>query len=421
MEYTITNARIFFQGRIQSYDLLIRDGKIVKIGRDLKADSTVDARGLLILPGGIDSHVHFRDMGEAHKENWFTGSSSAAAGGVTTVIEHPNTVPPTTTVPALKKKLMAAEISVVDYGINAGVTGDYEDLISLKKEGITAFGEIFMADLEEEKIFEALKIARETGTTACMHAEDRKSVLEDPKRPEICEINAIESVLKMKKSLGVKLHICHLSTKRGLELLKGRKITKEVTPHHLLLSKDDFERAGSFAKMNPPLRDESDRASLWQGMREGDIDIMASDHAPHTIEEKSMQVLDAPSGVPGVETMIPLMLPFVKKDIIPLERLVALASHNPARIFGLESKGAIEVGKDADLIFIDMKAEEKIKPDKLHSKCCWTPFEGKNAIFPVKVLIRGEIVFEDGTVKGKAGFGNFLRGSGSSTGIETKS
>ncbi|MDY6865399.1 MAG: dihydroorotase [Halobacteriota archaeon] len=411
MKFTITNARIFFQGRIQSYDLLIRGGRIEHIGKDLKAENNMDARGLLILPGAIDSHVHFRDMGEAQKEDWFTGSLSAAAGGVTTVIEHPNTVPPTTTVDALKKKLKAAERSIVDYGINGGVSGDYEDLFSLKKEGVTAFGEIFMADLEDKEIFGALKIVKDTGKTACMHAEDRKSVLKDPKRPKICEIKAIESVLKMKKSLDVKLHICHLSTKRGLELLKGRKITKEVTPHHLLLSKDDFERAGSFAKMNPPLRDESDRASLWQGIREGNIEILASDHAPHTIEEKSMQVSDAPSGVPGVETMIPLMLPLVRKNMISLERLVEIASNNPAKIFGLESKGAIEVGKDADLIFIDMKAEEKIKPDKLHSKCIWTPFEGKTAIFSDKVLIRGEVVFEDGSVQCKAGYGNFLRSS----------
>jgi len=421
MEFAIKNARIFFHKEIRSYDLLIKDGRIGEIGRDLKADSTMDARGLLILPGGIDSHVHFRDMGEVHKEDWFTGSSAAAAGGVTTVIEHPNTVPPTTTVASLKKKLEVAKRSVVDYGINAGVTGGYENLTRLWKDGVTAFGEIFMDDLEDGDIFEALKIVGDIGATACIHAEDREAVLEDSTRPKICEIRAIETVLKMRKSLGVKLHVCHLSTKRGLELLKGKNVTKEVTPHHLFLSEDDFKKAGPFAKMNPPLRNESDKAFLWQGIRDGTIDILASDHAPHTIEEKSVDILDAPSGVPGVETMIPLMLSSVKKDQISLERLVTLASHNPARIFGLTRKGAIEIGKDADLIFVNMKAEKKIKSDKLHSKSCWTPFEGRNAIFPDKVLLRGGVVFEDGVEQGKAGYGNFLSGAGPCEGIEPQS
>ncbi|MDY6965471.1 MAG: dihydroorotase [Halobacteriota archaeon] len=412
MDCVIKNSKLFMCGEIQNLNLSIKDGVINKIGKDLKADNVIDAGGLLILSGAIDAHVHFRDMGEMHKEDWYTGSCAAVAGGVTTVIEHPNTKPPTTSVIALKKKLKTAERSIVDFGINAGVTDDPSELRELWNHGVTAFGEIFMTDLDEGQLLKAFKMIKRLDATSCVHAEDKDLVSEKPTRPPICEIKAIESVLYMKKITDVKLHVCHLSTKRGLELLKESSASVEVTPHHLFLSEEDFKEHGSFVKMNPPLRGESNRRSLWHGLKDGSIDIIASDHAPHTKDEKSVDLPRAPSGVPGVETMVPLMLSAVKKGTISMDRFVSLTSFNPAKIFGLDRKGEIAVGKDADLIFVDMKNEREIEGGELHGKTRWTPFEGMKGIFPEKVILRGEVVFDDGEIVGEAGHGRFLTGGG---------
>jgi dihydroorotase len=393
----ITNSKVFFRGKIIDADIAIDDGKIIDIGRDLVDDYTIDADGLLILPGAIDAHVHFRDLKEKHKEDWYTGSSAAISGGVTTVIDHPNTNPPTTNVDHFEMKLKEAKNkSIVDFGINGGVE-EPPQMKNLWELGAMAFGEIFMYDHGEEEIQEALNEIKNLGAIACIHAEDRECIEEDPSRPDICECKAIENVLRMEEEM--KIHICHLSTKSGLELMKDSSATVEVTPHHLFLSKD------TSTIVNPPLRDESNRRYLWDNLDK--IDIIASDHAPHSMNEKE----EGAPGIPGVETMMPLMLSSVNKGLISLSRCVSLLSSNPARIFGLRSKGEIKIGKDADFVIVNMKEERKIEAEKMHSKAGWTPFKGMYGIFPKMTFVRGNLVY-DGEVVGKEGSGRFLSGMG---------
>jgi dihydroorotase len=228
-------------------------------------------------------------------------------------------------------------------------------------------------------------------------------------RPIASEVAAIEKVLAWSD----RLHICHLSTELGLKLVRaakknGKKVSSEVTPHHLFFNIKGYRHQGSYLKMNPPLRLQADNDALWAGLRDGSIDILASDHAPHLPEEKRDDIWEAPPGVPGVETILPLMLFAVKRNMIRLERLVDALATKPAKIFGLSSKGAIEIGKDADLVIIDPKAISKISAEKLHSRADWTPFEGFEAIFPKTTLVRGAVVY-DGDLEVSPGFGRFQR------------
>jgi dihydroorotase len=301
-------------------------------------------------------------------------------------------------------------------------------LKELWTSGITAFGEIFMAEsmgmlsVDDEVLLKSLQVIAGLGGIACIHAEDEQIIREsidklenkaNPNahslsRPNFCEVAAIAKAIRLAHDAVVKLHICHLSTKEGLGLI-GADVTSEVTPHHLLLSQNDWDRLGTFGKTNPPLRSELDRDDLWTGLY--GIDIIASDHAPHTIEEKKQDIWSAPAGVPGVETSLPLMLSAVKRGIISLQRVVELTSTNPARIFCLREKGEIAVGKDADLVFVDLNDVKPIKDSNLHSKAGWTPFEGMDAVFPKMTFVRGEIMY-DGEIVGEKGHGHFIPGSG---------
>jgi dihydroorotase len=232
-------------------------------------------------------------------------------------------------------------------------------------------------------------------------------------RPNLAESKAIEKVLSMTE----RAHICHLSTSEGLDLVraakrKGKRVSCEVAPHHLLFTKRDWRRQGTFLKMNPPLRDFRDKDALWDGLRNGDIDLVASDHAPHLPEEKKDEIWDAPPGVPGVETMLPLMLMAVRSNLLTLDRMVEALSRKPAKILGLASKGIIARGMDADLAIIDPRAASDIRADRLHSGAEWTPYEGKRALFPAVTMIRGEVVYMDGELFAKPGFGKNLPGPG---------
>ncbi len=426
-DLVIKNGRVFAGDKLVDADLAIKNGKIAKIARNLEGSEVINARQKLVLPGAIDVHVHFREPGLTHKEDWYTGSSAAAAGGVTSVIDQPNTDPPTTTAKAFKEKLkLARQKSIVDFGINAGVVKNAA-LEELWKGGATAFGEIFLADsaaLEVDYAFlkEALEKIASINALACIHAEDggmiRRNLgkyksssylgVHSGIRSAECEELAIRRVLELKREAGHKprIHICHLSTNAGLKLLRqSRGVSFEITPHHLLLSLKDYRRLKSFAKVNPPLRSKVDQQALFRAFARGEIPILASDHAPHLPDEKK-DLLKAPSGVPGVETMVPLLLAMVKKGLISLERVMHACSKNPARIFSLKNKGEIKPGSDADLFITDFRAM-KIKARKLHSRCGWTPFEGFEAVFPELTLVRGEVVF-DRDVVGKKGFGRLL-------------
>ncbi len=405
---------------MKSIDLWISEGRVAALGGPHRADERIDARGRLVLPGAVDAHVHFRDPGATYKEDWESGSTSAVAGGVTTVVDQPNTDPRTLDARSFELKLeLARRRSVVDFCINGG-PGEIEELVS---SGAAGIGEIFAYEHSDRELQRILERTEAAGALATIHAEDGEAIREasaqlaqvrEPEvhsraRPAAAEALAIEKALAWSD----RLHICHLSTGAGLELVtgarkQGKKVSCEVTPHHLLLNVKDYRSQGSFVKMNPPLRRQEDNDALWAGLRRGDVNILASDHAPHLPEEKRDDIWEAPAGVPGVETLLPLMLLSVKRNLIGLERLVDALSVKPAEIFGIESKGKIEVGKDADLVIVDPRNVREIRADRLHSRADWTPFEGKQAIFPEMTLVRGRVVF-DGDLEVRPGYGRFQR------------
>jgi dihydroorotase len=363
--------------------------------------------------------VHFRDPGFAYKESWESGSLSAAAGGVTTVVDQPNTDPRTLDAPSFRAKLeIAVRHSVVDFCLNGG-PGKIEELLRL---GASAIGEIFAYEHSDPGLRKILEETALPGALATLHAEDgsilreRADALRDRRDPEVHSLArpAEAETIALEKALAAtsRLHVCHLSTEDGLKMVKearssGKKVSCEVAPHHLLFDVRDYREQGTFLKINPPLRREEDCHALWEGLMKGEIDILASDHAPHLPEEKKALIWDAPPGVPGVETMLPLMLMAVRRNMLTLERLVDAVSARPADIFGLAGKGSLEIGKDADLVLINPRNIAKIKADRLHSQAEWTPYEKREAIFPETTVLRGEVVY-DGDLEAKPGYGRFL-------------
>lgn len=431
-ELVIENARVLFGADMVTCSIGIDEGRITRIAKILKGEQAYDARNLLALPGIIDSHVHFRDMGQEEKEDWLSGSKAAIYGGVTMVVDMPNTDPPTFDEESFKIKLSVAQNrSMVDFAINGGVSDNLKELPVLWRRGALAFGEIFMAkstggySVDELTLRSALLEIKKMGATASIHAEDEalnaqktKELLNDysadvysQMRPRESEINAVREAIRLEHETGAAMQITHISTAKTVELLRGEPITCDVTPHHLLLNMRHWALK-SHAKMNPPLRPQKDVEALWEAVRNGAIDVLASDHAPHTMAEKAVDVKSAPSGVPGVETMAPLMLKEVAGGRLPLQRFIDMTTANPARIFGISGKGRIEEGYDADLVFVDMNARRLIHGSELHSKAGWTPYEGFEGIFPAAVMQRGELLLDGKEFYGKRGAGKFIRGKG---------
>jgi dihydroorotase len=396
----IRNARVFHRNQVVLSDVLIESGMIAKIGSVHAGGQEIDARGRLLLPGAIDVHVHFRDLDEAYKEDWYSGSCAAAAGGVTTVVDQPNTKPPVCDERSYFRKQRAARKSIVDYGINAAIES-LDQLDGLWRLGVTAFGEVFVQEKSRKELQHALQTIKRLNAVLCVHAERRVDEISS-------ELEGIGEVLACNKEIGAKVHISHLSEASGLEFVRGsdQDVSCEVTPHHLFLSDLDQARLGPFGIMNPPLRSRQNVDTLWSHLSH--IDMIASDHAPHSTADKNMSY--PPPGVPGVQTLLPLLLS--RLDQISLERLVNLVSAAPASRFNLKNKGAIRKGYDADLILVDPNDRKIITPSVLQSKCGWTSFEGCVAVFPSLTMVRGEVVFSDGAIKGKKGWGNQVCGAG---------
>jgi len=435
-DLVIKNARILIDDAIQHAEIAIEKGRILKIGKIIgtgEVNQVIDAKGALVLPGAIDVHVHFRDPGMTKKEDWFTGSCAAAAGGVTAVIDHPNTIPPTIDIESFRKKQKEAKKSIIDYAVNAGVTKNLNFLKDLWESGAMAFGEIFMAEstgllnVDDRTLEQALDIIADLGAVSCVHAEDEQTrkqfvhILKGSLQPEaysksrpvLSEKIAVEKAMKLAGA--AKLHFCHISAGESLDAIrkakeKNKNLTCEAAPHHLFLSTKDWKRLGSLGKMNPPLRDYHEQQSLWAGLNDGSIDVLASDHAPHLEHEKMTDIWSAPAGVPGVETMLPLMLMAVKRNLLTLKRLIEVTCAAPAGIFGLR-KGVIAPGYDADLVISG--EVQKIRKERLHSKAGWTPYNGMEGIFPKITISRGDVVVEDGEIVAKRGRGSFIPGQGS--------
>ena len=447
----IQNTRILSDGRLVPAEILIEDGKIKGISKEFRIsayDEVIDAQNMVAIPAGIDAHVHFRDPGLTHKEDWYSGSCSAAAGGITTVLEHPNTIPPVVDKIGFSLKLKrASKKSVVDFSINGGVTNNLDKLSELWRLGVGVFGEIFMAEstgglnISKETLGSALSKIGKLGALACIHAEDDAMRLQNEQlfkndsspdlhskiRPNECEETAVKDCIQINRDAVTpsKLHFCHISTPDAVKVLSDARkqfsslenvghLTCEVTPHHLFLSSKDYGRLGTLGKMNPPLRSSEDATFMISALNSGLINSVASDHAPHMYYEKDVPMLSAPSGVPGVETLMPLLLAAVRKNMLTLERVLQVTSENPAKIFNLErlGKGLMKPGYDADILFFDPKNMTKIKSKYLHTACDWTPYEGMDAVFPGMTLSRGSVIWDGDQIIAKKGCGTFLPGAG---------
>ena len=395
-------------------DVRTEGERIAEIGETLPArdhERTVDADGKRLLPGMIDAHVHFREPGFSHKETWRTGSRSAAAGGVTNVVDQPNTEPPTVDGEAFDEKVELAERSLVDFGINGGVTSEWLPKILLRRP-LFALGEVFLADstgdmgIDADLFAEALAAAADRDVPVTVHAEDATLFNESARerddadawsayRAARAEIEAIERACRVAAEHDTDVHIAHTSTPEGIDTASDAGMTCEVTPHHMFLSRDDLPDLGTFGRMNPPLRRENRRRKVFERVADGTVDMIATDHAPHTREEKDASIWDAPSGVPGVETALPLLLDEVRRGNLTYERVRDLTAANPAEVFGVPEKGYIEEGTHADLVIVDPDDPREISGADLHSKCEWTPFEGMEGIFPELTVVRGTVVYED--------------------------
>ena len=445
VDLLIEGGRIVTPWGLLEASIAIDGGVIVAIARGShvpEAEGVVDARGLLVLPGMVDMHVHLRDPGHPEREDFESGSRAAAAGGVTTVGEMPNTVPPVTTVEAFREKVeIGSSKSVVDFALIAGAGEvSVDDLRGMAEEGAAAY-KTFMTSRFRElyasdgQMLENFQVIAQVGRPCLVHAEDgdiverwrRKARSEgrrDPLahveyRPAVAEVEAAWRVIQLASWADVHLHICHISAAGVLEALswaksRGLRVSGETCPHYLLLTADDLRRLGPYAKTDPPLRGRRDQERLWDALRSGLIDVVASDHAPYTEEEKERgwtDIFDAPSGGVGVETTLPLMLNAVDRGLLTLQRLVEIFAQNPARLLGLyPRKGVIAVGSDGDLVLVDPRREFEIRGDQLHSKQRGTPFEGyRGRGVPVKTILRGEIIMEEGEVKAPRGYGEFLR------------
>ncbi len=414
MEYDLAlSGRLYIGGELVDGAIGIKDGKIVAVKKQIPG--ALDYGSKIILPARTDPHVHLRDPGFTQKEDFFTGTLSAAFGGVSCVLDMPNTDPFVYRYSHLEEKEhVASRKAVVDYGLYVGMSNNVLDEKALKRAPAL---KIFMApttggvvnELDDVALNYLLNIMADYPQVTVFHAEDSRMVKEGPagdlkehmrNRPSEAEEKAVERLIWTGKDL----HIAHITSEAGVEALKKKSgQTAEVTPSHLFLTMDSDLENLAYAKVNPPVRTKRDRDALWGALRDGRIDMVSSDHAPHTIAEKE-EFETSPSGIPGVETALPLILASVKKGLITFERAVEVLIEAPARRF-CPQKGSIEEGKDADLIVVDMKDIREIRADELHSKAGWTPFEGMDAVFPQDVYVRGGIVIKNGNFEGERGFG----------------
>ncbi len=415
-------------GRSGPADIGVRDGRVVEIRGLGQADAgeVLDARGLHVLPGVIDTQVHFREPGNEHKEDLESGTRAAALGGVTAVFEMPNTNPPTIDADALADKLSRARGRAwTDHAFFAGATPENIELLAeLEREPGCCGVKIFMGSStgtllvpDDDTLERVLRAGRRR---AAVHAEDETRLIERKSRivagggPEQHPVwrdvetarLATERLLAMVARVARPVHVLHVTTAEEMDLLRAAPdiVTVECTPQHLTLCAPDcYERLGTYAQMNPPIRDDTHRQALWRAVADGTVDVIGSDHAPHTREEKDRPYPDSPSGMPGVQTLVPVMLDHVAAGRLSLERLVDLTSAGAARIYRIAGKGAIEAGFDADFTLVDLKARRTITNDWIASKCGWTPFDGQAVTgWPLATVIRGNIVMREDELQGQA-------------------
>jgi dihydroorotase len=401
-------------------DVGVRDGRIAAIG-DLAAASAgerIDCSGLHVLPGVIDSQVHFREPGPVHKEDLETGSRGAALGGVTAVFEMPNTNPLTTNEEALADKIRRAKGRMhCDFAFWVGGTHDnVADLADLERLPGAAGIKVFMGSSTGNLLVPddagVLAILKAIRRRAAFHSEDEARLEErkpfrapgDPAshivwRDETTAMRSTERLIRLAREAHAQVHVLHISTREEMAFLAGAKdvATAEATPHHLTLSAEDYPRLGTKLQMNPPVRGPEHREGIWGGLAQGVIDVLGSDHAPHTLEEKAKPYPESPSGMTGVQTLVPIMLDHVAAGRLSLQRFVDLTSAGPQRIFNIVGKGRIAAGYDADFTVVDLKRVETISDSWIASRAGWTPYDGKTVTgWPVGTIVRGKRVMWEG-------------------------
>jgi dihydroorotase len=403
-------------------DVGIRDGRIAALGAlgSAAAGEVIDARGLTILPGVIDTQVHFREPGSEHKEDLQTGSLAAVLGGVTAVFEMPNTDPQTVTADALADKLARARGRMhCDHAFWVGGTVENVDAIPGLEglpgaAGIKVFMGSSTGDLLVADDMSLRRILSRTRRRAAFHAEDEFRLRErygerrpgDPAshpvwRDAEAALSATRRLVAIAREAGALIHVLHVSTAEEMRFLADQKdiASVEVTPHHLTFAAGDYGRLGTLLQMNPPIRTAEHREAIWAGVAGGTADILGSDHAPHTLEEKARPYPQSPSGMPGVQTLVPVMLDHVANGSLSLLRFVDMTSAGPVRLFGIAGKGRIAVGYDADFTIVDTKRTVTIGNDWIASRCGWTPYEGRTVTgWPVGTIIRGRRVMWEGAL-----------------------
>lgn len=414
----IKNAQVVLPTGIAAVSVLVEDSRIADIDAAIqtRADETIDAAGLHLIPGVIDDQVHFREPGLVHKEDLATASRACARGGVTTFLEMPNTVPNTTTRQRLAEKLaIASEKSVVNYGFYIGATP--ENLGELQQAEDTPGIKIFIGSSTGDLLVdsqEALeRIFAETSLPITAHCEDEATVranaarfagssdvaMHSRIRDHAAAVIATRRAIDLAKRHNHRFHVLHVSTAEETELLKdhGRLITAEACPHHLLLNVDDYPRLGTLAQMNPSLKTAADNAALWSALARGVIQVIATDHAPHTLAEKAQPYPQSPSGMPIVENSLALMLNEVNRGRIGLERIVHAMCDAPARVWDIVGKGRIEVAYDADLVLVDLAREQEVRNENQLTKCGWSAWHGMTLTgWPVRTWVMGHEVYREG-------------------------
>ena len=424
LDLIIKNGSCYIDNDLKNQDIGIRDSRIVEIGK-IKVDTKdiFDAKGLTILPGCIDTQVHFREPGSTEAEDLNSGSRAAIAGGITSVFEMPNTNPPTSNKIEFFKKLKLAENRMYcNYAFYFGATpdnqielSDLENLVGCC--GIKLFAGSSTGDLlvQHEKDIE--KVFQSSSKIVSVHSEDeeilnmRKKLIKEGDvkthtlwRNEECAMSSTRRIVRIAERYKKKAHILHVTTKEEIDFLSQHKgnVSFEITPQHLTMSAPEcYEKLGTFAQMNPPIRDKSHQDRLWYGVRNNFSDIIGSDHAPHLKENKEKIYPNSPSGMPGVQTLVPVMLNHVNDGKLTLQQLINFVCENPVKIFGIKNKGFIKKGYDADLTIVDMNKIITIKNENIESKCKWSPFNGmKFKGTPVSTIINGQIKMKNGKILG---------------------
>ena len=424
LDLIIKNEKCYIDGQLKDVNISVKDGKIQKIGQITEdAKDTIDATGLIVLPGCMDTQTHFREPGSTDTEDLHSGSRAAIVGGITSVFEMPNTNPPTSTKKEYQRKLdLAKNRMYCNYAFYFGATADNaNELADLKNLegccGIKLFagsstGNLLVADEKDIEV-----VFQNSSKVVAVHSEDEAILSINKKlirkgdvhshpiwRSDECAISSTRRIVRIAKRYNKKAHVLHISTKQEIDFLAQHKgnITFEITPQHLTIyAPDCYDKLGTYAQMNPPIRDKSHYDRLWYAVKNNLNDTIGSDHAPHLKVNKDKEYPNSPSGMPGVQTLMPVMLNHINEGKLTLNQLINFVCENPVKIFGIRGKGFIKEGFDADFTIVDMNKKITIKNKNIESKCGWSPFDGDEFKgTPVSTIIAGKIKMNDGKILG---------------------